>query len=90
LRGAELICNLTNWPVGAESNAIFIGRTRALENKVFLASCKRCCVERGVQFIGQSQAISPDDDIIAIAKYKEEILYSKIYLSLARNKSIWG
>lgn len=88
LKGAEIICDLANLPVGGESNITFIGRTRALENKVFLALCNRSGVERGVKFIGQSQIINPSGDILASAKSKEEIIYSRIDLSLARNKSI--
>lgn len=88
LKGAELICDLSNLPVGGESNIDFIGRTRAVENKVFFALCNRCGTERGVNFIGQSQIIAPNGDILTSAGENEEILYAKIDLSLARDKSM--
>lgn len=88
LKGADIIFNITNWPQGAEANATFIGRTRALENRVFLASCNRCGMERGVQFIGRSQVVSPEGRILAKAGPGEEILYADIDVSLARDKSV--
>lgn len=88
LKGAELICDLANLPVGGESNVTFIGRTRALENKSFLALCNRCGTERGFNFIGRSQIIDPNGDILASAEDREEILYSEIDLSYARDKVI--
>lgn len=88
LKGVEIICDMANLPVGGESNIAFIGRSRALENKIFLALCNRCGVERNVQFIGKSQIVNPSGDIINSANEKEEIIYSNIDLSLARNKSI--
>lgn len=88
LQGAQLICDLSNLPIGAESNIDFIGRTRAIENKAFFALCNRCGTERGVTFIGRSQILSPNGDILASASDNEEILYAKIDISLAIDKSL--
>lgn len=57
LKGADLILHLTNLPGFSEAYVNFINRTRALENRCFLASSNRVGWERGVNFIGRSQII---------------------------------
>ncbi len=88
LRGADVVCNITNWPLGAEASPDFISRTRAVENMVFLASCNRCGTERGTGFIGRSQVVSPGGLFVAEAGSGEEVLYASIDVTEARNKSI--
>jgi predicted amidohydrolase len=89
LKGAEVIALPTNWPEGAESSPEFITRTRAWENRVFIVAANRVGVERGRKFIGRSQIVSPNGEIMVEAGPDEEtIIYADLDLSLARQKRI--
>jgi len=88
LRGADLVCNITNWPPGADANADFIGRTRALESRVYLASSDRTGEEKGVRFLGLSQMISPTGEVLARAGTEPEVLMVEIDPSKARQKNL--
>lgn len=64
LKGAEVIAHPANlvlpfWPKAAV--------TRAVENRVFIATASRIGTERGVHFIGRSQIVSPSGKILASA-----------------------
>ncbi len=89
LRGADIIVLPTNWPQGAESSPDFLTRARAFENRVYLLACNRVGTERGVTFIGRSQAIAPDGKILAEANGDtEEILEVEIEPRAARQKRL--
>ncbi len=90
LKGAELIVLPTNWPVGAEISADLIAITRAVENRVFLATCDRVGEENGFKFIGKSKIISPIGTVLASAGDQEETLIADIDLAQARQKRIVG
>jgi predicted amidohydrolase len=64
LKGAEVIAHPANlvlpfWPKAAV--------TRAVENRVFIATASRIGDERGMHFIGRSQIVSPSGKILASA-----------------------
>jgi predicted amidohydrolase len=88
LKGAELIVLPTNWPVGAEMSAEHIAITRAVENRVFLATCNRVGVENGVTFIGQSRIVDPKGTVLAYAGAEPFTIYGDIDLAQARDKVI--
>ena len=89
LQGADIIALPTNWPEGAESSPDFITRTRAWENRVYVVAANRVGVERGRRFIGRSQIVSPNGEILIEAGPEEEtIIYADLDLNLARQKRI--
>lgn len=88
LKGADIICNPTNVPVGGEAAVDYLGRARALENRVYVSSCNRTGIERNTQFIGKSQVVDPSGNFITTTDDREVILYADINLQLAQNKTI--
>lgn len=89
LAGAELIAHPTNWPLAARTNADFITRTRALENRVFLLTSNRVGVERTAEFCGWSQIVAPTGSRLAEADASsEDLLIAEIDPADARVKHI--
>jgi predicted amidohydrolase len=89
LLGADLIVLPTNWPVGAMSTACLLVRPRALENWVYYAAVNRVGHERGFSFIGQSQVVDCNGEMLASAPDdRETVLYAEIDPERARNKRI--
>ena len=89
LQGADLVVLPTNWPPGSECMAGFAVNTRAMENHIYYAACKRVGTERGFRFIGQSKICEPSGRELATAPHdREEILYAEIDVEKARRKKI--
>lgn len=89
LAGAEVIAHPTNWPLAARTNAEFITRSRALENRVFLLTSNRIGVERSVEFCGWSQIVAPTGSRLREADAKDEdLLIADIDPGDARVKDI--
>ncbi len=88
LKGAELIVLPTNWPNGAQVSADLLAPARAVENRVFLASCDRTGDENGFHFIGLSKIIDPSGKILAHAGEGEAVLVADIDMESARVKRI--
>lgn len=88
LQGAELVVLPTNWPVGAEQSADAIALVRAMENRVFLATCNRIGHEAGFDFIGRSKIVDPKGTVLASAGDKEEVLIADLDLSFSRQKRV--
>jgi predicted amidohydrolase len=89
LKGADIIVLPTNWPNGAQVSAELLAPARAVENRVFLASCNRVGDENGFHFIGLSKIIDPSGKILAAASGdSEEVLVADLDLPAARVKRI--
>ena len=89
LRGADFIAHPTNWPLAARTNAEFITRTRALENRVYLLTSNRCGTERGTKFCGWSQICDPSGTRIAeCGEDGETLLVAEADVERARDKDI--
>lgn len=89
LRGATVIALPSNWPVGGEVHPDFIVRSRACENHIYLIAVNRCGNELGTQFIGRSQIVDPNGQILIEASAQDEqIITASIDLKYAGNKHI--
>ncbi len=89
LKGAEIICLPTNWPVGAETSAQHISIARAAENRVFMATADRVGTENGSSFIGHSRIIAPSGKVLDAADHTDEaIVMADCDLSQARQKHV--
>jgi 5-aminopentanamidase len=88
LEGADIIALPTNWPDGSQNAPLFVTRTRALENRVFLLACNRCGEESGFWFFGHSQITDPGGNVLAEAGDGEQICYADIEPEQARQKRI--
>jgi predicted amidohydrolase len=93
LQGADLIALPANWPRG---NTLPNGRpilhslaaVTAYHNRVFVAVCDRCGIERGLEFEGASVIAVPDGWLRAgpVADRGEETLSADCDLAIARDK----
>ena len=88
LQGADLIALPTNWPEGADVSADLVARVRALENKVFIATCNRVGNENGFKFIGKSKIINPMGVVLDEAQDTSNVLIAEIDFEESRNKRI--
>lgn len=88
LGGADLVALPTNWPDGSQNAPLFITRTRALENRVFVLACNRCGEESGFGFFGHSQITDPGGNVLEELADGESIGYAEIDPALARQKRI--
>jgi len=89
LAGAEIVAHPTNWPLAARTNADFMTRTRALENRVYLLTSNRVGRERSAEFCGWSQIVDPMGTRLAEAGSVEEtLLVAAVDLAEARRKEI--
>lgn len=89
LQGADFVAHPTNWPLAATTNADFITRTRALENRVYLLTSNRCGTERGTEFCGWSQICDPSGTrIVEAGRAGEALLVVEANVERARDKDI--
>lgn len=72
LNGAQIICLPTNWPVSSTIQPDVFTRARAAENRVFVVAADRIGQERDARFLGRSQIVAPDGDVLAEASREEE------------------
>jgi predicted amidohydrolase len=87
LKGADIIAMPTNWPDGSDASSEFFTRTRAAENRVFLAVANRVGTESGFTFIGRSQICDPEGNRLAEADRVDEVtIYADIVPARAREK----
>lgn len=88
LGGARLILQPTNLPKGGESHPDFLTRARACENRVFFVSCNRSGTERGFTFIGRSQIVDYDGNVLSECAGEEEIISASLNLETCEDKDI--
>jgi predicted amidohydrolase len=89
LAGADIVAHPTNWPLAARTNADFMTRSRALENRVFLLTANRVGRERSAEFCGWSQIVDPMGTRLAEADATSEALVvADIDVEEARVKDI--
>jgi predicted amidohydrolase len=88
LLGTDLVVLPTNWPIGASTAPRYLVPARAVENHLYVAAVDRVGEERGVRFIGQSQIVGCDGEILAKAGDQEALVVAEIDPELARNKKL--
>lgn len=88
LGGARLLLQPTNLPEGGESHPDFLSRARACENRLYFVSSNRCGTERGFTFIGRSQIVDYNGNVLKETGAGEELISVTLDLSLAENKDI--
>jgi predicted amidohydrolase len=86
LKGAEVIAHPSTLVLYSCPEAM---KTRALENRVYTVTADRVGAERGLRYIGQSEIVNPQGQIIYRASAtREECVVRKIDLAMARNKTV--
>ena len=88
LQGAQLIVHSTNLSFSGKPYAEYINRTRACENRVFLVSSNRIGDERGYHFIGHSQIVDCNGNVLREMGEEEGIIAASVDLSEAARKDV--
>ena len=88
LKGARIVVHPTNLPPAGTAYPEHLNRSRACENRVFIVSANRIGDERGFHFIGRSQILSSDGEILGEMNEEEGIILANLDLSLAEQKDI--
>ncbi|MFF5989104.1 carbon-nitrogen hydrolase family protein [Prauserella flavalba] len=88
LAGADIIVMPTAWPASATLLAELATRVRAWENRVFLAIADRPDEEAGLRFLGRSQIVGPDADIVLDAGDEVGTFIAEVQLERARTKNL--
>lgn len=86
LRGADLLILPTNWPTRKGTTPALMCPARAMENKIFFASCNRVGDENGFSFRGESAIYGVGGEVLDSAGNGESIILADLDLSLAREK----
>jgi predicted amidohydrolase len=87
LKGADLVCHPTNFPVAARVQTELITVARAAENRVFLLTANRCGQERWAEFCGRSQIVDPYGVRLAeTGPAGEALLVADVEIGRARDK----
>ncbi len=86
LQGAEVVVLPTNWPARKGTSPAIMCPTRAMENKIYFASCNRIGEENGFEFRGESGIYGLGGEELAAAGGEEAYLMADLDLALAREK----
>jgi 5-aminopentanamidase len=87
LRGADIVCHPTNFPVAARVQTELITVARAAENRIFLLTANRCGQERWAEFCGHSQIVDPYGIRLAeTGPTGEALLVADVEIEKARDK----
>jgi 5-aminopentanamidase len=86
LRGAEIVVLPTNWPSRKGTTPALMCPARAMENKIFFASCNRVGDENGFGFRGESAIYGVGGEVLDSLGEGEGIIVADVDLSVAREK----
>jgi predicted amidohydrolase len=93
VQGAELIVAPVNWPLfprpeGERPGEVITAMSTARTNKIAVAACDRCGVERGQPWTAGSAIVDPDGWVVATAGTDAGMAIADIDLSLTHDKSL--
>ncbi|MCG2757146.1 MAG: carbon-nitrogen family hydrolase [Desulfobacteraceae bacterium] len=71
LKGALVVIISAQWPRSRINQWDILSQARAIENQVFIIATNRCGKEKGIEFGGRSQIISPTGEILSMAEEEE-------------------
>jgi predicted amidohydrolase len=87
LKGADIVCLPTNFPMAAKVQTELITVARAAENRIYLLTANRVGKERSGEFCGWSQIVDPYGTRLAEAGETEEVLLvAEVDVQKARDK----
>jgi len=95
LRGAELLCVPTNWPLvprpeGERPMEVLRAMVTAATNRMVVAACDRCGSERGVDWVAGSAIAAPAGWLLAgpPAAPEPTLLIADVDLAASRDKAL--
>jgi predicted amidohydrolase len=87
LKGADIVCHPTNFPLAARVQTELITTARAAENRIYLLTANRCGKERWAEFCGRSQIVDPYGVRLAETDVAgEALLVADVEIEKARDK----
>jgi predicted amidohydrolase len=86
LRGADVICHISNWLAERTPAPYWINR--AFENSCYVIEANRWGLERTVQFSGGSCIIEPSGRVLASIDGGDGIVYGTVDPELARERKV--
>ncbi len=79
LQGAQVLVNVTAWPLVREKHWDILTRTRAIENQAYFIGVNRVGSDNGFRFCGRSRIVDPLGEVVAEASSaSEELLVGDI------------
>jgi predicted amidohydrolase len=88
LRGADIICHISNWLAERTPAPYWI--SRAFENGCYVIESNRWGLERTVQFSGGSCVIAPDGSVTAVLDSGDGFVLADVDLDAARARRVGG
>jgi predicted amidohydrolase len=88
LRGADIICHISNWLAERTPAPYWI--SRAFENGCYVIESNRWGLERTVQFSGGSCVIAPDGSVTAVIDSGDGFIVADVDLDAARVRRVGG
>ncbi len=88
LRGADIICHISNWLAERTPAPYWI--SRAFENGCYVIESNRWGLERTVQFSGGSCVIAPDGSVAAVLDSGDGFVVADVDLDAARARRVGG
>ncbi len=88
VRGADIVVSINNWV--ADKTPAMVWFTRAYENGCYLMVANRAGLERGTEFNGGSCLFDPNGKLLSCSGTGTSIVYGKVELEKARDKSFAG
>jgi predicted amidohydrolase len=88
LRGADVICHISNWLAERTPAPYWI--SRAFENGCYVIESNRWGLERTVQFSGGSCVIAPNGHVAAVLDKGDGFVLAEIDLDAARSRRVLG
>jgi predicted amidohydrolase len=86
LRGADVICHISNWLAERTPAPYWI--SRAFENSCYVIEANRWGLERTVQFSGGSCIIEPDGNVISAIDTGDGVIYGLIDPAVAQRREV--
>lgn len=95
LRGAQLLAVPTNWPlvdrpIGERPPELIIGMAAARVNRMAIACCDRCGIERGQEWTAGTAVVNAEGWVVTEPISEPGLVTADIDLELARTKNISG
>lgn len=75
---AHLITVAAAWPASRSSHWNALLKARAIENQCYIAAINRVGIGDGLEYIGESQIIDPNGEVITKLRFCEELILGEI------------
>lgn len=78
--GAQLLTVIANWPQARQDHWLALVRARAIENQSYMAAANRCGRDPNHTYVGGSQIVDPQGNVLADAGPQECVITAEVDL----------